>query len=235
MSTFRQVIEDSLLDLGIGALGEDTEADIVNHGFRMLNRMLESWSSELNPIYASTLDSLTWTSGSEVLTIGSGGDLDTVRPIEITGVQVRVSGVDYTLSPVSYEQYEETPIKDIENNYPTVYAYQKTFPLGKIHIYYVPSDNLPVRIQSKKPLSAAVIDDSISLPSGYELAMQTNLTVLLAAAHGKQPKPETVRFAMNFKAAIEDINQDHAELWPDSMCPGVGGYNVDDLGALTNG
>jgi hypothetical protein len=235
MATGQELIQDSLLDIGVGSPGDDLDESILNHGLRILNRMWSSWSSEVAPVYASTLDELTWTAGEQSQTIGSGGDFDTARPIEITGFQARVNGVDYTLSPVSFEQYQMTPIKDINSNYPTVYAYQKTYPLGILHIYYEPQDALSVRITSKKPLTAFTLVGTVALPDGYELAIQSNLTIALAAAHGKQAKPSTIRTAINSKAAIEGVNEDDTEMSPDGMLPGISNGEMDDLGALTNG
>ncbi len=235
MSTGREIIQDALLDIGVGALGEDLEESIMNRSLRIWNRMISSWSAELGPIYSSTLDELTWTSGSDSMTIGTGGDLNTIRPIQITGVQVTVSGVDYTLLPVSFEQYQMTPIKDIASNYPMVYSYQREYPLGKIFLYYVPESNIPIRIQSKKALTEVDLDSTLALPEGYELAIQSNLTVLLAPAHGKVASPTVMRTAFRSMQAIEGINEDDTEMSPDLNCPGISDNYCDDLGALTNG
>lgn len=234
MSTGREIINDSLMDIGVGVLGEDVEQSVINHGLRVLNRMLSSWSAQIGPVYASTLDTHTWTAGSASQTIGSGGDIDTVRPILITGFQMRVGNIDYTLDPITYEEYQEINIKDLESNYPYAYAYQRGYPLGTLYIDFEPASNITARIQSKKALTAATLDAELSLPDGYELAIQSNLTVLLAAAHGKQPKPETTLTAANTKTAIEQINEDHKELIPDSMCPIYNNYYGEDIDRLTN-
>ena len=237
MATGQELIEDSLLELGIGSPGEEIAPEILNYCLRRLNRMWGLWSAEIKPVYASTLDELTWTAGEQSQTIGDSGDLDTVRPIEITGFQVRVNSVDYTLSEVSFEQYQMTGIKDIENNYPTIYAYQKTYPLGILYMDYEPSSAASIRLQSKKALTAFTLAGTVALPEGYEEAIQTGLTCIIAPAFGKAHLvgrgTDLNHRAFIAKQAIEGVNEDDTEMWPDPMMGGGG--SVDDLGALTNG
>lgn len=230
-----QLINDSLLELGVGALGEDTHQSILNHALRQVNSMLSTWSAELGPVYASVLDELTWTGGEQSQTIGTGGDLDTIRPIDITGFQVRVNGIDYTLRPVSFEQYQTTRLKDTSNNYPTVYAFQKTYPLGILYMYYEPSANASVRIQSKKPLSSITLAAQISFPDGYQEAIQKNLAIRLASAHGESASPELIRTAFQAKQAILNINEVHSEVFLDSNVPGVASSGYDSINETTIG
>jgi hypothetical protein len=229
MSTGQELFEDAYADLGVGNPGDNLAPDILTRGTRIASRMLSSWSAEMKVI-VSTLDELTWTAGSQSMTIGVGGDLNTARPIEITGFQSRKSTLDYTLTQVSFEQYQSTILKSTATDYPDVFAYQKTNPLGIIYIYPVAISNLPVRLQSKKALSDVALIDVLAWPPGWELAVQTNLTVLLAPSVGKEAKRSTVVEAERALTIIKEANEDDEEMWPDYMMPGFGaGENIDIL------
>lgn len=236
MATGQELIEDALLEIGVGNPGDQIEQEIINHALRILNRMWESWAAEIEPVYASTLTSHTWPASTASQTIAaSGADITGARPIQITGIQARVSSVDYTLSQVSFEQYQVTSLKSVESSIPTVYAYQKTYSAGTIYIYPLLSSAATVRIQSKNAMTAFTLAGTIALPEGYELAIQKNLSVALAPAHGRQSlvsQGSPLRTeAHRAKEAIIRINEDDMELWPDPMMPGV---NVcDDLDRLT--
>lgn len=229
MATGRALITDALLDIGIGALGEELHQSIMNRALNIGNRMLSKWSADTG-VVDSVLDELTWTSGSQSMTIGTGGDLNTTRPIEITGFQSRKSTLDYTLTQVSFEQYQTTILKSTSTDYPDVFAYQNTYPLGTLYLYPVPASNLSIRIQSKKPLSLITLDDDVSWPSGWEEAFQTNLSVRSAPAFGKSARRELFSFAKEALDIIKDANEDNEEMWPDSMLPGINsGDNIDIL------
>jgi len=233
MATGQSIVEDALLDIGVGSPGEAVEQSLLNHGLRVLNRMWSSWSAEIAPIYSSTFESLTWTADSQSMTIGSGGDLDTARPIEITGIQTRKDTLDYTLNQITLEQYQTTVLKTVSTDYPEVYAYQKDYTLGRIYIYPVPSSNIDIRITSKKALTAFTMSGTISLPDGYELAVQKNLTILLAPAYGKSVRSEVIEQAFKAKAAIMSVNSNDGEIWPDYLLPGFD--TQENIDILTNG
>ncbi len=230
MATGQGLIEDALRDIGVGALGDTPNQEIINYSLRQLNRMLETWSAEVGPQFYSVFESLTWTSGQASQTIGSGGDLNTTRPISITSLQTRKSSLDYTLNQVSLEQYQTTVLKSISTDYPEVFAYQRNFPLGTIYMFPVPASSLSIRITSKKALSDLTLAGTVALPEGYEEAIQKNLAIRLAPAFGRSVKPELVMVANKAKEAIKMVNRDHNEMWPDYMLPGQSdGENIDIL------
>lgn len=234
MATGQSIIEDALLDIGVGSPNQSVPQSVLNHGLRSLNRMWSSWSAELGPVYATTTDTHSWPSGSISQTIGSGGDINTVRPIEITSIQTQKDSLDYTLNRVSYEQFQTTVLKTISTDYPDVFAYLKGYPLGTIYMFPVPASTLTVTINSKKALTAFTMAGTIALPDGYEEAILKNLAIELAPAHGKSVRQETVLRAKQSKDAIVEINTstEMMEMWPDSMIPGMD--TTENIDLLTN-
>ena len=232
MATGQGIIEDALLDIGVGTPGDTLDQGVLNHGLRVLNRMWSSWGAELGPVYSITQDTYTWGSGAASKTIGATGDIAVARPIEIVSIQTRKDNLDYTVNRVSYEQYQTTVLKSVSTDYPDVWANSGTFPNDTIYLYPTPASSLTVYINSKKALTAFTMAGTISLPEGYEEAIQKNLTIELAPAHGKTVRSETVIRARNAKKAILAINDEPGELWPDELMPGVG--SAENIDILTN-
>ncbi|MCP3683936.1 MAG: hypothetical protein GY861_14730 [bacterium] len=232
MATGRQLITDAMVDTGVVGIDDSIDDSIMQRSLRILNRMLAEWSAEMDLVYASTLDSETWTADAQSMTIGSGGDFDTVRPVSITGFQSRKATLDYTLDQVSYEQYQTTILKSVSTDYPDVFAYQKAYPLGVLYIFPVPTSNLSVRIQSLKPLTALTLNATVALPEGYESAIQSNLAVRLAPAYGTEASPTIHRMAKNSYDALASLNTIDNEMWPDPLLPGFN--NGDNIDILTN-
>ena len=234
MATGQSLIEDSLLEIGVGSPNQSLPQSVLNHGLRALNRMWSSWSAELGPVYAITSETHSWPSGSISQTIGSGGDIDTVRPIEIMSLQTQKDSLDYTPNRVSYEQFQTTVLKTVSTDYPDVYAYLKGNPLGTIYLFPVPASTLTVTINSKKALSAFTMAGTIDLPDGYEEAVLKNLAIELAPSHGKSVRQEVVLRARQSKDAIVQINTatESMEVWPDSLLPGMN--TTENIDILTN-
>jgi len=237
MATGQSIVEDALLELGIGSPGGSLSQGVLNHGLRVLNRMWSSWSAELGAVYANTVDTHTWPADTASQTIGSGGDIDTVRPIDIVSFQMKESSVEYTLREKTFEEYQQIILKTSTAIYPWVFAYSRTYPLATIYVYPTTSSAVTATLTSKKALTAFTMAGTIALPDGYELAIQKNLALELAPTYGKSAKAGvgTLLFkqAMDSKAAIVAINQEHAELCLDPLLPGTGNY-YDNINLLTN-
>lgn len=226
MATGQELIEDALLLIGVIAPGESLEPAVVNNGLRQLNRMLSTFSVEGGPVFFKTMDSVTWTADEPSRTIGTAGNLAVARPMDIYSIQARVSGNDYDIEKISFEQYQGILIKDTESDFPQVFAYQPTYPNGTIYLNPVPTSNITIRITSLKPLSALTLDGTVSLPEGYEEMIQYNLAVRLAPIHGVVPTQEIKDLAFNSKQAINILNSEDNEMRPDYLAPDSGSYDA---------
>ncbi len=232
MATGQGLIEDSLLELGVGSPGDELDESILNHALRVLNKMWSSWSAEIAPVYTRTLTTHTWAGSTASQTISlSGSDITLAQPVQITGFQMRVSSVDYTLNEVSFEQYQTTAIKTITSAMPTVFSYVRGASEGTIYIYPLLSASSTARIQTIQPLTDFTLAGTVALPAGYEEAVQTNLAIRLAPTHGKSARPELVDRAQKSKLALENLNEENNEMWPDPMMPGL--FVGDDIDLFT--
>jgi len=225
MATGQQLIEDSLLLIGVGAPGDTLESGIINNALRQLNRMLSTFSAEGGPIFVNTFDSVTWTADAQSRTIGATGDIAVTRPIDILSLQTRVSNIDYSVDEISFPQYQAILIKDIGSDFPDVFAYEKTFPNGTLYLHPAPTSNVTVRITSLKPLADLTLSGTVALPEGYEEMIQYNLAVRLAPIHGTVATPAVVDQAFNTKRAVIEQNTIDTEMWPDYHAPDAGDYD----------
>jgi hypothetical protein len=161
--------------------------------------MIGSWSTQGLIIPYKTRESFTLVTGSSggVRTIGSGGNFNTVRPLEITSAFIRDSNnsdhyldVDMTL-----EDWNALVDKTISTR-PTKLCYLKEFSLGKILFNYLPASAETIYIDSLKPITAfAATSTTYSFSPEYEEAMIYNLAIRLAPEEDAVISPAVVSIA----------------------------------------
>lgn len=192
--------------IGVVFKNEALSADEANDGLVTLNDMLDTWSNDNLTSWAYTLESFSLT-GAATYTIGSGGDFNTSRPINIVTAVVRLSSIDYPLTPITQEQYQkEIAIKSIASPIPEYLTYDNGYPLGTISIYAVPTSGSTLRMLSNKPISnLSALTTTVDLPPGWKRAMKYNLAVDLAPQYGTaaQVSPDVAQTARTSLGAIK--------------------------------
>lgn len=215
MTTVRQLLTKTLQKVGVVTKNESPSADELNDAVDSLNMYLGHLSNDGLVVYNKTTEAFTLSSTSEY-TIGSGGSLNTTRPNKILNAFVRVGGVDYPLREISLQSYNEISFKDI-SGIPDVFNYTPNFPLGLVKIFPKPSASYTLYITSEKPLSNLTIDDTISLPSGWEMMLIYNLAVIISPEYG-QPIDNTIyQIAKETLGAIKRNNARNAPIMNDSF------------------
>ena len=203
MSTVNDIIKRALRKCGIRDVTDTTK---LTEAMNALNDMLESWEGILH--YAPTEESFTLTAGTESYTIGSGGDFDTVRPIELLSAFIRdSSGVDYPVDvTLTKQEYDDIADKDASNRPDKLY-YAPENPLGKIYFNYAPSSAETFHLASFKPYTAyTATTDTINEPTSYEKAMVFNLAVDLAPEYNITLNPTVVQQATILKYSLASRN-----------------------------
>lgn len=228
MSTWNDLFDAALTDLGVIAPGDTGAASDRTYCLGITNRILSAWSSELGPIHFETTESLSWASGNASRTIGTGGDLNTTRPLKILSAQIHdSSNEDIDVEVWTHFEYQMITDKTLAGD-PLVIAYNGTIAsgCGTLFMWPVPSSSVTLRLTSYKPF-AAITDQTatVTLPPGYESAIVPNLSVLIAAAYGRDPSAITEREARKTKAAIVRANVIPQPMSPDALAPGQGGFD----------
>lgn len=210
MATARDIINRSLKLIGVLAQGETATADQLTDGLDALNDMLDSWSTQNLMIYQYTDEELTLAPSQSVYTMGSGGDLDTTRPIEIVNMIWRdnTDGLDLPIKIVPQAQYKYEPNKDTENSVISTCYVNYKHPLVELTFWPVPSTAEKVEITSYKPLTTySALSTTVDLPPGYLKALRFNLAIELAPEYGIEPSPYVDREASRARANIKRQNK----------------------------
>lgn len=213
-STARLLIEGAIrLIKGASYRVSNSELGI---GLIALNDMILSWSADQINVPVIISGSFALSAGTSSYTIGSGGDISTVRPTEIKkGVYIRdTDSMDHPIRLITREQYKAISNKTLSAR-PTSLYYEPSYPLGTIYFDRSPADIETVYYDSLKPLTAitaANIDTALALPPEYQLALKFNLAIVLAPEYADIKIPEfVVETAKKSKEAIKRVNRLSAE------------------------
>lgn len=210
-STARTILTAALRDIRVLGAGDAMTDDDGQDALYQLNNMLDSWWLERLAVYAIRSDSgLTWTGAAQSMTVGSGGGFNITRPFRITNVVFTFNSIDYPVKRIlSRAEYDAIPYKVAQASFPDFVFYDAAYPLATIYGYPIPSAALTTAIESWQQIqSFTTLDSTISLPPGYERAIQKNVALELAPAYGPsaQPSADLLRQAAQSKANIKNVN-----------------------------
>lgn len=185
MTTARNIITRALQRNGVLTKNESPSGDEANDGLSILNDLMESWSNDSLLIYARLSESFPLVSGQSTYTIGTGGNFNTDRPLQILTAFTRIGSTDYDISIIPDIAFDGILQKDISSSIPDVMTYESGFPLGTIKIYPVPTTGT-LHIRSEKLLANfATLDTDVQLPPGWRRALRYNLAIELAGEYGQ--------------------------------------------------
>src|SRR3990167_569940 len=211
MAAVSTVILRSMRLIGEKARGATLDANEQTECLAELNTMLESWSNERLMCYAITEDTATLTASTESYTIGSGATINTTRPTKIVDpCFVRdASGYDTPVAIIDLATYGNIVAKTSGFTVPTSLYYDGEYSAtstATIFLYPSPSANLTLHINSWKQMqNFANLSTTILFPPGYQLAIESNFALHLAAGV-VDPSPILVKMARDSKAAIKGLN-----------------------------
>lgn len=202
MTTVLGIITQAMRRAGILTKTEPPSADEAADALITLNQMLSSWSNDSMMISSRTVESFNLIGGQATYTIGSGQDFDTARPTYIVSVYTRLSSIDYPVLEMTDEVYAENiAMKSIQGR-PEFYNYTNSYPNGVFKLWPVPDMTYQMFIVMEKTLSEFTLNQTVSLPSGWEMALVYNLAILLAPEYDQQPSGTVVLQAEQSKDSI---------------------------------
>lgn len=219
--TVRELIRKSMLLVGTISSGESLSADEAADGLNSLNDLLDSWSTDGLLIPAMVREEFTLVPSTASYTIGTGGAFSTTNPQLIEEARLLdTSGTAFEipLRIFNDQEYADIKIKTLTTSQAQGIYFQRGAPLSTIYVYPVPSTANKLVLYSKKALSNfASVNDSISLPPGYQRALRYNLALELAVEYGKAPREEIVMMAQDLKAQLIRMNTDPIYLRSDVL------------------
>ena len=202
----------SMRMIGEKARGATLTANEQTECLAELNTFMEATANERLLCYQITEDTKALTASTASYTIGIGGDINVTRPVKIVDpCFVRdASGFDTPVRIINAQSYGRIVDKDAGYTVPTELFYDTGFSAtstGTIYLYPAPSSALTLHINSWKQLGTfADLSTTVLLPPGYQLFIESNFAIHLAA--GVRPVPtETARIARDSKAWVKSLNQ----------------------------
>ena len=202
-----------------------------------LNSLRDQWAAERLQIYESTRTTATLTASQASFTLGSGGNIDIVRPVYLDHVHFQDTSVspteEYPLTPLTEDAYAAIPQKAQTATLPSSWYYNPRFATSRGTLWPFPiptSSTLQWVIYAPTAVpSFAALTTSLSVPPGYERMIRSNLAMELAPAFGKQIEPWLREMALNSVAVVKRANMRMTDMSLDPGAlghSGVGHYNI---------
>lgn len=214
--TARGLIQDAFEWIGVFAPGEDMGPADAARGLSRLNQLMDMWSNFSLACYEVLEQSAPLVPGQGSYTIGPGGDFDMTRPLWILGdpgsaYTLDENGNRYSLAVVPRDKWNLfSNVSDlITGNFPNALFYDPQFPLGVINLVPVPNIAYTLYFDSMLQLTRfEKLTTELVLPPGYELAITTNLALMLHPTYlDAQPPAGLVTLAANSLGAIKRTNR----------------------------
>jgi hypothetical protein len=207
MPTVAQMIQRSMrLNKSLGA-GETPTAQEYTDMLYIYNSLLDSINNESNMLYYTEELTLTLTPNDAFYTIGSGGNINSTRPLEITGAFVRDNNIDYQVVIINKDAYDNIFDKTTTSSYPNFLFYDPIYPLAEINLWPVPSQTAVLHVDAKKQLTAfASTSESLALPPGYQAFFETVGAVWAAPEFEKPVSDDLRELAIKAEKRIKNTN-----------------------------
>lgn len=241
MATVLDIVTASLQALGAIQAGEEPSAVDAAYCFARFNDFVDACAAERLDIYTITRTTATLTANQASFTVGTGGNINIVRPVYLENVRFQDTSItptlEYPLTELTDDSYAQLAQKGQTSTLPAYYYYNPTFTsgtgLGTLIPWPIPtSATLQWVIYAPTAIPQfAALTDTVALPPGYRRFLISNLALEIAPGYDKlQIAPSLVQIAQESKMAIKranvrmrDLSLDPATL--QNYLPGAG-YSV---------
>ena len=210
MATALSMITRSMRLAGVIGKGEALDSDEAADGLVALNTMLDSWQLERLFVYQIVQSSNTWPAATTSRTIGSGGNFTDQRPVKIDSAFVVDSNSQWYPLKVLQDraEYDSIVTKTTQSTLPQYLFMDSAYPLGVIYLYCVPSAQLTLKLNTWQTLqSFSALTTSLSLPPGYQRAIEYSLAEEFGPEFGVNISPEVKQIANKARANIKSLNR----------------------------
>lgn len=221
--TAQTIIKAALRGIGVIAPGETPTDTELQDGLESLKFLMRALSANNLMIPYTTQETLTMT-GATYYTIGSGGDLNTVRPTEIRGAWT----AERPVGIIDEARYRQVRMSASAGAQVESIWYSPEYPLGKIYPW--PTGGTTLYIDSLKPLTApTAITTSMSFPPEYDNLLKWNLMLHLAPEYGREPSQVIVSMAASALRGMEqrNLSAQMMTIQPDLIKVANARYDID--------
>lgn len=237
MTTVLDIITGALQNLGAIAIEEVPSNAEAQSVLQSLNYMLDTWATESLMVYNIAPNVFPLIPGKSPYTLGAGGDFNIPRPVKIDLCYARDSqGNDYAMEVTDEPDYYASIVsKYTQSSIPTLIYDDGNYPLKNIYVWPVPSDGSFSLVLWSWGLIASFtsLNQTVVLPPGYALAMESNLALIIAPKWGRKVDETLAAIAVSSKAQVKRINYSIKEMSFDSALTGkaeVFNWYTGDIG-----
>lgn len=231
MASGGYIVNAALLQLGIIRVGQTAATTELNDGLQMLNRLVDSWSTErlLLPVVGAQYYSLS--TAKSVYSVGpSAPDFPGPRPLRIDSanfLQLLYNGAGTSFSSplrlIGESEFQAIVDKTASSDVSELLYYSPSTPNGSFFLWPIPNVVTDCQLQANiwTPLSQFpdLVSD-VALYPGLEMALVFNLAVMLepdmVAAKLSQA---TIAEAAEAKTRIAKLNALMLPQMPDAAIP----------------
>ena len=205
MTTALQIIDSAYTALGYKSPTDVLSGQDAAYALSKLNDLIDSWNTQTLCIYSTT--EVVATASGLPITIGPGMTLNTPRPVRmLPGSFARISGLDYPITWISEQQYQEIPLKSTSSNIPIYGMYDSGSPTGGVYLWPFQTTATEYHILVQTQLTEwPTLATDVTLTQGYRRALIYSLAEELAPGYTEVP-PTLARNAMNARRAIRQAD-----------------------------
>lgn len=231
MATTKDLIKQALVNIGVTDAGEEPGPEELNDSHDLFKQMVDAWSLErlLVPGVVHESFDVDTVGAANNYTIGTGGDLNTDWPMRIVSCRARDSGGNETVIKIT--GHKNWGNIDYRNTVeiPSFVYHNSTYPLATLYFDKIWLAGYTIKLISWKEITALpALDSSLAYPPGYELALRSNLQLMLAPAFQRPISKLDKTTAKASKKAIKRLNHKPLTARVDEGLLGRRrGYNID--------
>ena len=213
MATAQNIVTRSMKALGALGSNETPSATEANDGLEAFNAMLDSWNGEGLTSYQVREQSHVLVVGTSQYTIGSGGTINTTRPIDIVQAYIQdSSNLRYLINIVPRDKWNQIGQLTITSQIPNTLFYDPQFPLGIINLFPQPLQAWTLYFDSMlQQATYSSLAQTISMPPGYERAYVLNLALEMmnCGFHSMLSRDDMTALAKNASEAKANIKRNN--------------------------
>jgi hypothetical protein len=233
VATALSIIRDAYLELGVIQPGATLSPDLAQLGLLRLQNQIDAWAADRLTIAVTTRVTYTLTAGTNTVTIGTGGDIDTPRPTWFIAVNYINPGsnppVEVPMGEMDDDSYATLTIKTLTSSLPTQFYYNATTPLGTLFFWPTVTQDVDLALYVTAPVGIpATLQSALIGPPGYQEGFMYQLAKRLAGPIGVPVSDRLIAMATEAYATLTRANNQPGLLGVDSaLVPSYGGaYNV---------
>ena len=196
--TASDVIKAALRGIGVIGKSEVPSADEMMDALQSLNLMLEQWSARSLIVRGTQQFNNVLTANKYSYTIGTGGNFNTLKPIDITSAFIRdANNVDTGLDIVSREEYDSYEDKIITTGRPVALCFdagaaQQASQMGTVLFYYIPDTSVAYTVYMQMQVALtnfANLTSTVTFEAKYGEPMKYELMIRLWREYHETSKP----------------------------------------------